>query len=74
MPAPGATYPAVYIAALVNGAWGVYRSDDAGTSWARVDDPQHQFGVINNVAGDPRIYGRVYLGTGGRGIIYGDAR
>jgi photosystem II stability/assembly factor-like uncharacterized protein len=74
MPAPGATYPAVYLAGSVSGTWGVYRSDDAGTTWTRIDDPQHQFGVINNVAGDPRIYGRVYLGTGGRGIVYGDVR
>jgi hypothetical protein len=75
-------YPAVYVAGLVNGTWGVYRSDDAGAcvstgnavcpTWTRVDDAQHQFGYINCVAGDPRQYGRVYLGTGGRGILYGD--
>lgn len=72
MAAPGKTYPAVYLAGAMEEVWGVYRSDDAGTTWQRVDDPQHRFGSINCLSGDPRVYGRVYLGTGGRGIIYGD--
>jgi hypothetical protein len=74
MAAPGKTYPAVYLAGSVGGVWGTYRSDDAGATWQRIDDPQHQFGLINCLTGDPRRYGRVYLGTGGRGILYGDAR
>jgi len=74
MPAPGQSYPAVYLAGSVAGVWGTYRSDDAGATWQRIDDPQHQFGWINCLTGDPRIYGRVYLGTGGRGILYGDQR
>jgi hypothetical protein len=74
MPAPGQDYPAVYIAGSVAGVWGTYRSDDAGVTWLRVDDPQHQFGYINCLTGDPRRHGRVYLGTGGRGIVYGDPR
>jgi hypothetical protein len=37
-----------------------------------ITDNRHRFGWINAVIGDPRTYGRVYLGTGGRGIIYGD--
>ena len=72
MPAPGQSYPAVYIAGSVANVWGTYRSDDAGATWQRIDDPQHQFGWINGLTGDPRRYGRVYLGTGGRGILYGD--
>ncbi len=74
MPAPGQSYPAVYLAGSVTGVWGTYRSDDAGATWQRIDDPQHQFGYINCLTGDPRRYGRVYLGTGGRGILYGDPR
>ena len=74
MPAPGQSYPAVYLAGSVDGVWGTYRSDDVGATWLRIDDPQHQFGWINCVTGDPRVYGRVYLGTGGRGILYGDQR
>jgi hypothetical protein len=74
MPAPGQSYPAVYLAGSVSSVWGVYRSDDLGATWQRIDDPQHQFGWINCLTGDPRRYGRVYLGTGGRGILYGDQR
>jgi photosystem II stability/assembly factor-like uncharacterized protein len=74
MPAPGQTYPAVYLAGSVADIWGTYRSDDAGATWQRIDDPQHQFGYINCLTGDQRQYGRVYLGTGGRGILYGDLR
>jgi len=74
MPAPGASHPAVYLAGSVAGIWGTYRSDDAGATWQRIDDPNHQFGYINCLTGDPRRHGRVYLGTGGRGILYGDAR
>ena len=74
MAAPGQSTPAVYLAGSVSGTWGVYRSDDAGATWQRIDDPQHQFGYVNHVTGDPRRYGRVYIGTGGRGILHGDPR
>ena len=75
MAAPGQTYPAVYISAQLNNTWGVYRCDnagDGGTTWQRIDDEQHQFGYVTQVAGDQRRYGRVYIGTGGRGVLYGD--
>jgi photosystem II stability/assembly factor-like uncharacterized protein len=44
MPAAGQSYPAVYLAGSVANVWGTYRSDDAGATWQRIDDPQHQFG------------------------------
>ena len=53
-----------------------YRSDNAtdsaGATWQHLDDPEHQFGYINCLAGDQNQYGRIYLGTSGRGIVYGD--
>jgi photosystem II stability/assembly factor-like uncharacterized protein len=71
-PSPGKTFPAMYLVGTVNGLQAFFRSDDAGESWVRINDDEHQFGSIRQIIGDPRIYGRVYLATGGRGIIYGD--
>jgi photosystem II stability/assembly factor-like uncharacterized protein len=72
--APEGDYPAIYLSGSVDGVPGIFRSDDAGESWLRVDDDTHRFGYIAHITGDPRIHGRAYLGTGGRGILYGDPR
>jgi hypothetical protein len=71
-PAPGAESPALYLSGSVNGQPGLYRSDDAGLTWVAIHDARNRFGFINHLSGDPRQFGRVYLGTGGRGIIVGD--
>ena len=66
--APGASYPAIYLASDA----GVFRSTDEGSSWVRINDEQHSYGWIGQtVTGDPRVFGRVYLGTNGRGILVG---
>ena len=52
---------------------GIYRSDDQGQAWVRINDNLHQYGSINAaITGDPRIYARVYFSTNGRGVIYGE--
>jgi hypothetical protein len=69
--APGATYSAaVYVVGVVNGVWGVYRSDDAGANWTRFNDDAHQFGGIGVMAADQSIYGRIYVSGTGRGMLY----
>jgi photosystem II stability/assembly factor-like uncharacterized protein len=70
--APGKKFPALFLAGKMNNLQALFRSDDAGASWVRINDDQHQYGSIGSVTGDPRIYGRVYFATGGRGVIYGD--
>ena len=68
----GQSHPAIFLAGRVGDADGFFRSDDAGATWLRLNDDRHQFGGINDLAGDPRVFGRFFLATGGRGIIVGE--
>ncbi|WP_217554908.1 sialidase family protein [Streptomyces sp. GbtcB6] len=71
--ADGAGYPAIYLVGSTESITAVYRSDDEAGTWVRINDDRHQWGWIGQaVTGDPRVYGRVYLATNGRGIQYGD--
>ena len=73
MAAPGQTYMALYTSAQINNVRGIFRSDDAGATWIRINDDQHQYASTNAaITGDPRVFGRVYVSTNGRGIIVGD--
>ena len=64
----------MYLAGTIQGQAGVFRSINKGQSWVRINDDQHQWGLILQISGDPRIYGRVDVGTHGRGTLYGDRR
>jgi photosystem II stability/assembly factor-like uncharacterized protein len=73
---PGRRNPSLYLAGTLDlprrGATrGIFRSDDAGATWVRIDDPTQRFGV-RCLTGDGRVPGRLYVGTDGRGIIYAD--
>jgi photosystem II stability/assembly factor-like uncharacterized protein len=66
-------YPALYAIASRDDLRAIWRSDDRGSTWIRINDSQHEYGRrFRCIAGDMRIYGRVYVGTDGRGIVYGD--
>ncbi|MEV3973722.1 cellulose binding domain-containing protein [Streptomyces sp. NPDC050698] len=72
--APGASYQTLYTSAKIGGVRGIFRSTDKGASWTRINDDAHQWGWTGAaITGDPRIYGRVYVSTNGRGVIYGDS-
>lgn len=71
--APGNATPSLYAIGTQAGLRGVWRSDNGGAAWVRINDNQHQWGLrFRAVSGDPRRYGRVYVATDGRGIVYGD--
>ncbi|MCZ9338475.1 xyloglucanase, partial [Streptomyces sp. TRM76130] len=71
--APGASYQTLYTSAKIGGVRGIFRSTDQGASWTRINDDAHQWGWTGAaITGDPRVYGRVYVATNGRGIVYGD--
>ncbi|MFF0692519.1 xyloglucanase [Streptomyces tendae] len=71
--APGASYQTLFTSAEIGGVRGIFRSTDEGATWTRVNDDAHQWGWTGAaITGDPRVYGRVYVATNGRGVIYGD--
>jgi hypothetical protein len=72
-PAKDGGTPVLFVFGEVRGQRGLYRSDDNGGRWQRIDHDAQRFGgIIRHVTGDPRLHGRVYFGTEGRGIWYGD--
>jgi hypothetical protein len=73
-PAEGKKYPVLYLIGKVGDATGFFRSEDAGNTWTRINDDQHQYAFCGVITGDPRVYGRVYVGTGSRGIMYGEPK
>jgi hypothetical protein len=74
--AEGNTYPSVYMwGTPVGGVLGIHRSDDMGVTWLRINDDGHEYcgpGNGNFVTGDRNVYGRAFMSTAGRGLVYGE--
>jgi photosystem II stability/assembly factor-like uncharacterized protein len=65
-------YPAIYIAGYLSGKWGIYRSDDNAASWTSLGaNPLGNADTIKTISGDMQTYGKVYVGFGGSGSVYG---
>lgn len=69
----GQDYPSLFAIGRQGNARAIWRSDDKGANWIRLNDEKHQWGTrFRCIAADPRVFGRVYVGTDGRGILYGE--
>ena len=67
----GATYSSsIYVVGIINNVWGVYRSDNGGNTWLRINDDKHQYAGIDNLAADQSVPGRVYASGAGRGVLF----
>lgn len=71
---PSSDYPALYAIGIVDDVYGFFRSDDRGTTWQRINDDAHQYGLVLHICGDMQEYGRVYVGTHGRGLVTGSIK
>ncbi|MGA7539308.1 MAG: hypothetical protein WBW93_11160, partial [Steroidobacteraceae bacterium] len=70
-PASGQSYPAIYIVGYVSNTLGIWRSDDNAQTWTNIGTyPLGSLDTITTIAGDPNIYGQVYVGFGGGGYAY----
>ncbi|MBP3609762.1 MAG: endoglucanase [Lachnospiraceae bacterium] len=73
---PGGAYlgedKAVYMCGVIEGEYGFYRSFDKAANWERINTKKQMFGEINSLDGDSRTFGRFYLATGSRGLVYGE--
>lgn len=69
--APKHDYPAIFVWGKVGGVEGLWRSDDTGAHWARINDDAHRFGSLRAMAGDSREYGTLYISPDGRGTMVG---
>ena len=73
VPAVGSNTLTLYLGGQIAGQQGLYRSTDNAATWIRIDDAANEYGYINTIQADEQVYGRIYLGTSGRGIVYGDS-
>ncbi|KAL4756940.1 putative endoglucanase [Aspergillus foveolatus] len=73
-PSSASSYAVIYGFFTVDGVTALFKTEDEGTTWAMISDTEHGFGAAsaNVVNGDMGNYGRVFVGTNGRGIFYGE--
>lgn len=62
---------AIYLAGIVDGEYGFYRSCDDCQTFTRINNDNQMFGQIGTICGDSRNFGVFYIATGTRGLVCG---
>jgi len=68
--APDVTYATLFANGRIGTQWGIFYSKDQGISWARINDDAHEYGWIDYVVADQRVFGRVFLSPNCMGVPY----
>ncbi len=63
---------AIYLSGIIDGEYGMYRSLDECKSYSRINNGKQMFGDINSIDGDKREFGRFFIASGTRGVLYGE--
>ncbi len=63
---------AIYICGIIDGKYGFYRTLDEGKTYERINADNQMYGEINSMDGDKKVFGRVFIATGSRGVLYGE--
>ena len=72
MAGPGASYQTIFTNAEISGVRGIFASTNEGITWEQINDSAHEYGqAAAAMTGDPQVFGTVFVGTNGRGIVMG---
>ena len=62
---------AIYLCGVIDNQYGFYRSFDECETYERINTDRQMFGDINSIDGDKNVFGRFFIATGSRGVLYG---
>ena len=69
---PGASYQTIFTNAEIGGVRGIFASTNKGVTWQQINDAAMSTPRRTQaMTGDPQVFGTVYIGTNGRGIVMG---
>ncbi len=62
---------AIYFCGIVDGEYGFYRTFDEGATCERINTAKQMYGQIISIDADKREFGRFFLASGSRGVLFG---